>query len=175
MWDNHDGNVHKSQINKSTQIMINITKKYDKPGKWEVVIPFDKEGQEREWLGIVDARAEGEYELTVVASHTVPGTKGRVTVRAVCGEKSSVKLKGIIRIAKEAQATDDFLELRVLTLGPLSRATAEPELEIMANNVKASHGASVGGIDPQQLLYLESRGMSKRGAVVQITRGWLGV
>lgn len=175
MWDNHDSNVHKSQINKSTQIMINITKKYDKPGKWEVVIPFDKVGMELEWVGIVDARAEGEYELTVIASHTVPGTKGRVTVRAVCGEKSNVKLKGIIRIAKEAQETNDFLELRVLTLGATSRATAEPELEILANNVVASHGASVGGVDPQQRLYLESRGLARKEAEEQIVRGWLGV
>lgn len=149
--------------------------KITKPGLNDFVIKFDKEGQEREWLGIVDARAEGEYELTVVASHTVPGTKGRVTVRAVCGEKSSVKLKGIIRIAKEAQETDDFLELRVLTLGPRSRAVVEPELEIKANNVKASHGASVGGIDPQQLLYLESRGLSEKEAEEQIVLGWLGV
>lgn len=147
--------------------------KITKPGLNDFVIKFDKEGQEREWLGIVDARAEGEYELTVVASHTVPGTKGRVTVRAVCGEKSSVKLKGIIRIAKEAQETDDFLELRVLTLGPLSRATAEPELEIMVNNVKASHAASVGRIDLSQLRYLQSRGLSRQVAQEQIISGWL--
>ncbi|GAB4026437.1 MAG: hypothetical protein Fur0011_2160 [Candidatus Microgenomates bacterium] len=155
--------------------MKRLIKRYDKPGEWRVVIPFDKEGEEHEWIGIVDGRVEGEYELTVVASHRVANTKGRVTVRAVCGEKSSVRLKGIIRIFKEAQETDDFLELRVITLGPMSRATVEPELEIMANNVKASHGASVGGIDPQQLLYLESRGLSMREAEDQIIGGWLGV
>lgn len=175
MWDNHDGNVHKSQIHKSTQIMINITKKYDKPDKWEVVIPFDKEGMELEWVGIVDGRESGEYSLTIVSEHTVPHTKGRVTIRAVCGEESVVNLKGIIRIGKEAQETNDFLELRVLTLGPTSRATASPELEILANNVVASHGASVGGVDPEQMLYLESRGLSKKEAEEQIVLGWLGV
>ncbi len=149
--------------------------KITKPGVNNFVIEFDKEGQEREWLGIVDARAEGEYELTVVAAHRVAGTKGRVTVRAVCGEKSSVKLKGIIRIAKEAQETDDFLELRVLTLGKGARATASPELEIEANNVRASHAASVGGLDPEQVRYLMSRGLSEAATTEQLVLGWLGV
>lgn len=155
--------------------MKKLLKKYVNQGKWEVVIPFNKEGMELEWVGIVDGREPGEYSLTVVAEHTEPHTKGRVTIRAVCGEESVVNLKGIIRIGKEAQVTNDFLELRVLTLGPTSRATASPELEILANNVVASHGASVGGVDPEQMLYLESRGLSKKEAEAQIVQGWLGV
>jgi Fe-S cluster assembly protein SufD len=148
---------------------------YVKPGKWEVVIPFDKEGKELEWVGIVDGREPGEYNLTVVSEHTAPHTKCRVTIRAVCGEESVVNLKGIIRIGKEAQVTNDFLELRVLTLGPTSRATASPELEILANNVKASHAASIGRVDAEQVLYLESRGLSKEVAEEQIVLGFLGV
>lgn len=155
--------------------MKKILKRYFKPGEWVVVIPFDKEGMEQEWVGTVDARLPGEYNLTVIAEHGVAWTRGRVTVRAVCGEESIVALKGIIRIAKDAQETDDFLELRVLTLGPKSRATVEPELEIEANNVRASHAASVGRIDPEQLLYLQSRGLSKNDAEKQIIEGYLGV
>lgn len=155
--------------------MKKLIKRYDNPGEWEIVIPFESTGEECEWLGIVDGRAPGLYNLTVVAEHSVPRTTGRVTVRAVCGAESVVQLKGIIRIGKEAQETNDFLELRVLMLSPTSRATASPELEILANNVKASHAASVGRVDPEQLLYLESRGLSKRVAEEQIVAGWLGV
>ena len=155
--------------------MKRISQKYLQPGKWEIVIPFDEQGMELEWTGVVDARLPGEYNLTVIAEHSVAKTRGRVTVRAVCGEESIVSLKGIIRIAKDAQETDDFLELRVLTLGSKSRATVEPELEIEANNVRASHAASVGRIDPEQLLYLQSRGMNKNEAQKQIIEGWLGV
>lgn len=155
--------------------MKKLIKKYDKPGEWEVIIPFDNTGEECEWLGILDGRAPGVYNLTVVAEHSVPRTMGRVTVRAVCGAESVVKLKGIIRIGKEAQETNDFLELRVLMLGPTSRATASPELEILANDVRASHAASIGRVNPEQLLYLESRGLSEEEAVEQIVEGWLGV
>ncbi len=155
--------------------MKKLIKRYDKPGEWEVIIPFDNLGEEREWLGIVDGRVPGIYNLTVVAEHSVPQTTGRVTIRAVCGAESAVQLKGIIRIGKAAQETNDFLELRVLTLGATSRATASPELEILANNVKASHAASIGRVDPEQVLYLESRGLSKEVAEEQIVRGYLGV
>lgn len=152
-----------------------IVKNYDRPGKWEVVIPFEKIGEEMTWVGIVDAREPGEYELLVIAEHKVEKTKGRIAVRAVVGENANVKIRGIIRIAKEAQETDDFLELRVLTLDESARATVEPELEIEANNVKASHAATVGQIDEEQLLYLQSRGLSVVRAREEIVNGWLGV
>lgn len=147
--------------------------KIHQPGVKNFVIKFDRVGQDVEWLVILDARAKGEYKLTVIAQHLVPGTRGRVTVRAVVGAGAKVKIKGIIRIAKAAQETDDFLELRVLTLDKTALATADPELEIEANNVKASHAASVGPIDPEQRLYLMSRGLDVNQAENQIVEGFL--
>ena len=155
--------------------MTRIVKKYSKPGKWEVVIPFEKEGERVEWMGIVDAREPGEYELRVMADHKAPQTQGRITVRAVVGAGAHVKITGIIKIRKIAQETDDFLELRVLTLDKTARAVVEPELEIEANNVKASHAASVGQVDKEQVLYLMSRGLSGERAREEIVRGFLGV
>lgn len=155
--------------------MNSVIKRFNQPGQWEIIIPFDNTGEEREWLGILDGRAPGVYSLAVVAEHSVPRTTGKVTVRAVCGAESVVKLKGIIRIGKEAQETNDFLELRVLMLDPAAQAIASPELEILANNVRASHAASVGRVDPAQFLYLQSRGLSKEKAEELIVSGWLGL
>lgn len=153
--------------------MTKIIKKYDKPGKWEVNIPFEKEGEGIAWVGIIDAREAGEYELRVVADHKVAGTTGRITIKAVAGKDAHVIVYGMIRIRKEAQNTDNYLELRVLTLDKTARAVAEPELEIEANNVKASHGASVGPVDREQILYLMSRGLSSDKAKEEIVNGWL--
>lgn len=153
--------------------MKKVIKKYNKPGKWEVVIPFTKEGEEKSWVGIVDARQAGEYELRVVAEHKAAGTKGRITVRAVAGAGAHVKIYGLIKIHKQAQGTDDFLELRVLTLDKTARAVAEPTLEIEANEVKASHAASVGQVDKEQMLYLMSRGLTELQAKDEIVRGFL--
>ena len=153
--------------------MIQDVVKISKPGDYTHTITFGEVGQEQVWTGIIDARQPGVYELTVTATHTAPGTRGRITVRAVCGAGARVAVRGLIRIAKEAQNTEDFLELRVLTLDKTALATAEPELEIEANQVKASHAASVGPVDEEQLLYLMSRGLGRAEAVDTIVRGFL--
>lgn len=155
--------------------MSRTIKKYNEPGKWEVVISFDKVGDEKEWVGIIDARKSGVYELRVVADHKVQGTKGKIIVRAVVGKGANVKIAGMIKIRKEAQETDNFLELRVLTIDKTARAVAEPELEIEANNVKASHAASIGQIDKDQILYLMSRGLNEREAKDELVRGFLSL
>lgn len=155
--------------------MKKILNMYDKPGKWEVVIPFEKEGEEIDWVGIVDGRKPGIYELRVIADHKVCRTKGNILVRGVAGEGSTVKIYGLIKIRKDAQDTNDFLELRVLTTDKTARAIAEPELEIEANNVKASHAASVGQINTEQIKYLMSRGLKEDQSKALIIEGWLGV
>jgi Fe-S cluster assembly protein SufD len=155
--------------------MNTITKKYDEPGKWDVLVRFEKEGEEKEWVGVVDARKTGTYELRVTADHLVKRTKGKITVKAVVGAGVTINIYGLIKIRKEAQETDNFLELRVLTLDQTARITVEPELEIEANNVKASHAASLGKVDAAQILYLMSRGLSKDDASAEIVNGWLTV
>lgn len=155
--------------------MNRIVKKYSKPGRWEVEIPFEQTCGETEWIGLLDARAEGKYELNVVSNHKVMQTKGRITVRAVVGSHASVVINGLIKIAKEAQETDAFLEIRVLLLDLSSIAIADPKLEIEANDVKASHAASVGQVDSEQVLFLMSRGLTRSQATEQIVSGWLSV
>lgn len=155
--------------------MNKINIRYDKPGKWEVMIPFEKVGENIEWVGIVDAREPGIYELRVIANHVVAKTSGRITIRAVVGRGAQVKLYGKIKILKQAQETNDYLEIRAITLDKSAICIAEPELEIESNNVKAGHGASVGMIDPEQVLYMQSRGLNEDQAREQIVNGWLGV
>lgn len=149
--------------------------KYNQPGKYEITILFEREGEKKEWVGVVDARQPGEYEVRVIADHKAKETEGKITIRAVAGAGANVRLYGLIKIHKEAQHTNDFLELRVLTLDKTARGVAEPVLEIEANDVKASHAASVGSVNAEQLLYLMSRGLAKTAAEAEIVKGWLVV
>ena len=155
--------------------MRQVIQRYDQPGKWEVKIPFTKVREDKSWVGVVDARRPGEYELLVVGVHKAEATKGRIAVRVVAGAGARVKIRGVVKIAKNAQDTDSFLELRALTLDKTAVVMLDPELEIEANQVKASHAASVGPIDTEQLLYMQSRGLTKEQAERTIVAGWLGV
>jgi Fe-S cluster assembly protein SufD len=145
----------------------------DKPGKKEVVILFTKEGEEVELKGRILGKEEGEYIVDVLVDHKVGKTFGRVSIKGIAKNGARIKVTGMIKIDEEAQGVDDFLEVRILLLDEKSSATAEPKLEIEANEVKASHAAAVGRIDEEQMFYLESRGMSKEGAEGLIVDGFL--
>lgn len=155
--------------------MKKVIEKYSEPGEWEAMLSFERIGDDKEWLGVLDAREPGKYKLTIIADHKVENTKGKITVRAVVGKNAHVIIKGIIRIRKGAQKTNNYLELRVLMLDKTATAIAEPELEIEANDVKASHGATIGQIDKIQMLYLTSRGLTETQAQEEIVNGWLNV
>ena len=147
----------------------------NKPGKHKVQLQLSKEGDKLVWLGVIDAREKGEYELDLVMIHKVPNTLGRVEVRGVAENWARVRVKGLIKIEKQAQDTDSFLSMKILLLDKKSGATAEPELEILANKVKASHSASVGKIDEEQLFYLKSRGIDENEAKNIIINGFLSI
>lgn len=148
---------------------------YREPGEYEVMLKYDQEGLRREWVGVVRAQKRGQYKLHVQAEHTAKNTGGRVVVKAIARKGAIVDLSGMIKIHKEAQGTDSFLELRVLLLDDKSRATVDPKLEIEANEVKAGHAASVARISEEEVQYLMARGIGRVAAEEMIIEGWLGV
>jgi Fe-S cluster assembly protein SufD len=145
----------------------------DKPGKKKVVVSLINEGEEVEVLGLVMGKEKGDYELGVVVDHKSSKTKGRVSIRGIAKSGAKIKITGLIKIDKNSQEVDSFLEMRVLILDNKSWATVEPKLEIEANLVKASHAATVSKIDEEQLFYLTSRGIKKEVAEGLIVTGFL--
>lgn len=145
----------------------------DKPGSKELEIHFTKKGEEKEIWGLVKAIEPGDYELNVAAIHDVGESFGRVTVKGIVKNGARVKVTGLVKIGKEAQKVDDFLEIRLLLLDDKSWAVAEPELEIEANDVRASHAATVSQIDEEQLFYLATRGVARSEAEELIVNGFL--
>ncbi|MEK7525088.1 MAG: SufD family Fe-S cluster assembly protein [Patescibacteria group bacterium] len=143
------------------------------PGKKELVVNLDKKGREEEVLALIIADQPGDYYLKILVDHKVGNTFGRVMVRGVAKNGARVQVEGMIKIDKEANGVDDFLEMRLLLLDDKSQAVAEPKLEIEANEVKASHAATVGKIDEEQLFYLASRGITGKEAERLIVDGFL--
>ena len=146
----------------------------DKPGKKRVRMDFDQKGEEKELIALVLGRAKGEYELEVIVDHQRGRTFGRVMIRGIAKNQANVKVTGTIIIAKKAQGVDDFLEMKLLILDDKSQAWAEPRLEIKANEVKASHAATVGQVDEEQRFYLMSRGLTEHGAEQLLVKVFLG-
>lgn len=146
-----------------------------KPGKYNYEVVMDILDTERELLGVVRAEEEGDYEINLLSRHVVGKAKCRVEIKGIVSNGARVRVRGRVKIDKGAMGSDSFLAMKLLMLDNRSMATAEPELEILNNEVKASHSASVGRIDEEQLFYLETRGVSRVEAEKLIIKGFLGV
>ncbi len=144
----------------------------DHPGRKTIRVVLDREGQEEEIKVIVSGEERGEYEVSVEMIHRAKRTKGRVLVKGVAREGMKIKMKGVVIIEKGADGADDFLEMRGLMMDG-GVVEVEPVMEILANEVKASHAASVGRIDEEQLFYLMSRGVTKEEAKGMVVEGFV--
>ncbi len=105
--------------------------------------------------------------------HMAPHCVSNVSARAVLTGRSRAVYYGYIRVAEGAQKTDAYQSSKNLIISPEARADAIPNLRIQANDVKCSHGASVGQIGMDELFYLLSRGLRREVAERLLVEGFL--
>ena len=111
-------------------------------------------------------------DFTINAHHNVPHTYNNVLAKGTVTDKATSVFRGLIKIEKAAQQTDSYLADHTLLLSNDALANSIPSLQIEANDVKASHGATVGQIDEEQLFYLASRGLDRSEAEQLIVSGF---
>jgi Fe-S cluster assembly protein SufD len=112
-------------------------------------------------------------DITTVVRHDAPGCASRQTVKNVLAGRSRGVFQGRIEVARGAQKTDGYQMNQALLLSPEAEIDCKPELEIFADDVKCSHGATVGELDADQLFYLRSRGVPEAEARAMLVRAFL--
>jgi Fe-S cluster assembly protein SufD len=112
-------------------------------------------------------------DFTTAIAHDAPNCASRQTVKSVLTGKSRAVFQGRIEVARIAQKTDGYQMNQALLLSPDAEINSKPELEIYADDVKCSHGATVGALDPEQLFYLRSRGIPVDAARMMLVRAFL--
>lgn len=117
-------------------------------------------------------RGDENTSLKVVMAHEAPETYGRALVKAALFEDSRFFMKGLLRVEPEAKGSDTYLSAHALMVSPKSRAEIYPYLEIETDDIKASHGSSIGRIDNKILFYLQSRGIEKKEAEKIYLKGY---
>ena len=115
-------------------------------------------------------REHADYDTT--QEHAAPNTTSDLFFKGVLADHSRAVWRGVIRVDKGAQKTDAYQENRNLLLSHEAHADSIPGLEIEANDVRCTHGATIGQIDKLQLFYLMSRGLSRVQAERLIVRGF---
>ena len=118
--------------------------------------------------------ADGEQHLDydTFQEHIAPNTESDFAFKGALRDQATAVWRGMIRVEEDAQKTNAYQECRNLMLSPTTHAVPIPGLEILANDVRCTHGATVGRVDREQLFYLMARGLPRPQAERLIVRGF---
>ncbi|MGH7903951.1 MAG: Fe-S cluster assembly protein SufD [Candidatus Dormibacteraceae bacterium] len=114
------------------------------------------------------------FDFHTLQAHRAPSTTSDLLFKGALRDTARSLYAGLIRVEKEAQRTDAYQANRNLLLSDHAKATSIPMLEILNNDVRCTHGATVAPLDPEHLFYLESRGIPHPTAERMIVQGFFG-
>jgi Fe-S cluster assembly protein SufD len=122
-------------------------------------VRLEEEGAECSLNGLYLATREEVMETHTLIDHMKPHGTSREFYKGILDEKAQGLFDGLVIVEKDAQKTDSTQSNKNLLLSSTARANSNPELKILANDVKCKHGATIGQLDAGQLFYLQSRGI----------------
>lgn len=122
--------------------------------------------------GLSTLKGNRESHTHVLMDHQAPECRSTQLFKGVLDESGHASFEGKIYVHKIAQKTGAFQMNNNLILSSGARAESKPNLEIFADDVKASHGSTVGRLDKEQLFYLQTRGLSLESAKKILVRGF---
>lgn len=132
------------------------------------------QGASAELKGIYFASGEQFFDFHTLQDHQVGNTTSDLLFKGALQDTSRTVYAGLIRIEKGAARSDAYQANRNLVLSDHAKATSIPMLEIDNNEVRCTHGATVGPVDPQSMFYLQSRGIPAATAKRMIVQGFFG-
>lgn len=125
-----------------------------------------------EMLALTVAEDTQEFDQRTLQIHQAPNTKSDLLYKNTLRDQSRTIFSGLIIVDQDAQKTDAYQSNRNLMLSDEAEANSLPGLEIQANDVRCTHGATTSRIDPEQEFYLQSRGIDKKAADELLTFGF---
>ena len=122
--------------------------------------------------GLLAPLANQHLDSHTTIDHAAPHTTSDENYRGIAGERGRGVFNGKVIVRPDAQKTDARQSSRNLLLAPGAEIDTKPELEIYANDVKCSHGATTGQLDATALFYLRSRGLDEAAARALLIRAF---
>ena len=130
-------------------------------------------GASSDVLGIIFGDKKESFSFNTIQDHNAQSTRSNINFKVVLKDEAQSIYQGIIKVDHAAQKTDAFQSNKNLLLGSSAKADSIPKLEILADDVKCSHGATVGPVDREQVFYLMARGLPAREAEELIVGGFV--
>jgi Fe-S cluster assembly protein SufD len=142
-------------------------------GKVRMETKLAGKGSSARVTGAYAGRGRQHLDFDTTQEHAAEHTFSDLAFRGVLADRATSVWRGMIRVDPGAQQTDAFQENRNLLLSDRAHADAIPGLEIEADDVRCTHAAAVAQVDPEQLYYLQSRGLPDATAKRLVIEGFL--
>ena len=124
------------------------------------------EGAEANIYGAYVCGGDEKVKIAVDMHHDLPHCNSRQLFKGIAGGKSRVDFYGKIIVAQDAQRTEAYQENHNILLSDDAKVDTKPQLEIYADDVKCSHGATIGRLNEEEQFYMRSRGITLEDAKV---------
>jgi Fe-S cluster assembly protein SufD len=131
------------------------------------------EGGRSDLLAVAVAKHQQEFDARTLQDHISPRTASDLLYKNALDDRARTIFGGLIRVEPHAHFTDAYQKVRNLLLSDDSEANSMPGLEILADNVRCTHGATSGQIEEDQMFYLRSRGIPTKVAQRLLVTGFL--
>ena len=143
-----------------------------KKGKIRIENDLAGQGGTSRVTGAYFADGAQHLDYDTLQRHIAPNTTSDFAFKGALRDKARAVWRGMIRVEEDAQKTNAYQENRNLLLSPDAHADSIPGLEIKANDVRCTHGATVSQVDRDELFYCMARGLSRGEAERLIVRGF---
>lgn len=135
----------------------------DKNKSKDIHIHLNGQGATAKILGVIIGDS-AQTSIHTHQHHLVPDTQSDLLIKSVIGGSGKLTYDGLIKIEKGAQRSNAYQRNENIILSDKAHVDTKPELEILANDVRCTHGATVGKLDTEGIFYLQSRGINKEEA-----------
>ena len=143
--------------------------------KSHITSSLEGRGSSSEIYGLSVGGGDEHTDFYTLQDHVAEDTRSDLLIKSALGDRSRAVYYGLTKVGLGARRADANQENRNLLLSRAAKADSDPVLEILTNDVtRVSHGATAGPVDEEELFYIQSRGLTREGAVGLLVRGFLG-
>lgn len=180
LWQKHTGlnplswyfEAYRVQLKRDSFLKTVAFSKGAETSRMDYKVLLAGENSEADLRGLSFLDQKRESHIHILMDHQAPYCRSNQLFKSVLKDLSRTSFEGKIYVQQEAQKTQAFQLNNNLLLSEGAIADSKPNLEIFADDVKASHGATVGQLDPEHMFYLKTRGFSSSEAEEILIKGF---
>ena len=136
-------------------------------------INLQQQGAQAHIAGYYVLKNDQQATIKTMQHHNAPNTRSTLALNGILYDASQVVYDGTILIEQHANYSDASQSNKNMLFGPKARAISVPNLEVKNHEVQCKHGSAVGQIDPEQLFYMQTRGLNSESAKKMLLDGFI--